>query len=126
MRISDWSSDVCSSDLNSAYGLFLAAAIRSGNPGDGDGHIRSRRAKHALGHAPGNSDGNRAEGFQHVQADLQQLHFRLVGIGHEAGFEYVRGTCDFRERRRDERSEEHQSELQSLMRISYAVFCWTK
>src|SRR3546814_19806190 len=43
-----------------------------------------------------------AEGFQHVQADLQQLHFRLVGIGHEAGFEYVRGTCDFRERRRDE------------------------
>src|SRR3546814_6139130 len=154
--------------------LFL-----SGNPGDGDGHIRSHRAKHALGHAPGNSDGNRAEGFQHVQADLQQLHFRLVGIGHEAGFEYVRGTCDLRERRSDEpasaafsnsypasgcavgiehlarsvhqlsgqegichmprilpeetmwqwpvrRSEEHTSELQSLMRISYAVFCLKK
>src|SRR3546814_8332944 len=30
------------------------------------------------------------------------MHCRLVGIGHEAGFEYVRGTCDFRERRRDE------------------------
>src|SRR3546814_5634809 len=26
----------------------------------------------------------------------------------------------------DQRSEEHTSELQSLMRISYAVFCWTK
>src|SRR3546814_2090096 len=26
----------------------------------------------------------------------------------------------------DERSEEHTSELQSLMRISYAVFCWKK
>src|SRR3546814_4342342 len=28
--------------------------------------------------------------------------------------------------RQDERSEEHTSELQSLMRISYAVFCWKK
>src|SRR3546814_5675087 len=27
---------------------------------------------------------------------------------------------------RDRRSEEHTSELQSLMRISYAVFCWKK
>src|SRR3546814_2367596 len=27
---------------------------------------------------------------------------------------------------KDERSEEHTSELQSLMRISYAVFCWNK
>src|SRR3546814_10709523 len=28
--------------------------------------------------------------------------------------------------RKADRSEEHTSELQSLMRISYAVFCWTK
>src|SRR3546814_2509959 len=31
-----------------------------------------------------------------------------------------------REQRRDDRSEEHTSELQSLMRISYAVFCLKK
>src|SRR3546814_8882989 len=39
------------------------------------------------------------------------------------------GCCDRRsapERRRRRRSEEHTSELQSLMRISYAVFCLKK
>src|SRR3546814_4912006 len=34
----------------------------------------------------------------------------------------IEGVADIR----DERSEEHTSELQSLMRISYAVFCLTK
>src|SRR3546814_8110079 len=39
------------------------------------------------------------------------------GLGHR---------CGLRRWRRDARSEEHTSELQSLMRISYAVFCLTK
>src|SRR3546814_2835404 len=34
--------------------------------------------------------------------------------------------ADLRQRRAEERSEEHTSELQSLMRISYAVFCLKK
>src|SRR3546814_6701181 len=32
-------------------------------------------------------------------------------------------ACDLRHQRRTDRSEEHKSELQSLMRTSYAVFC---
>src|SRR3546814_10836136 len=38
----------------------------------------------------------------------------------------VRKRDRARRRRRDDRSEEHTSELQSLMRISYAVFCLKK
>src|SRR3546814_9739227 len=36
------------------------------------------------------------------------------------------GRCEPQQRRKDWRSEEHTSELQSLMRISYAVFCLQK
>src|SRR3546814_4610124 len=41
-------------------------------------------------------------------------------------FELAAERLDERHRRDDVRSEEHTSELQSLMRISYAVFCLTK
>src|SRR3546814_1630778 len=41
-----------------------------------------------------------------------------VGKGLQLGFSYLPNAC--------ERSEEHTSELQSLMRISYAVFCLKK
>src|SRR3546814_4643914 len=41
-------------------------------------------------------------------------------IGHWDGYDYVLINKDI------ERSEEHTSELQSLMRISYAVFCLKK
>src|SRR3546814_5059198 len=40
--------------------------------------------------------------------------------------EFVEGEAAADDRRRDDRSEEHTSELQSLMRISYAVFCLKK
>src|SRR3546814_4183567 len=39
---------------------------------------------------------------------------------------WITCLCDFRGVRRAVRSEEHTSELQSLMRISYAVFCLKK
>src|SRR3546814_5070437 len=35
-------------------------------------------------------------------------------------------SCQVRRSSRSDRSEEHTSELPSLMRISYAVFCWQK
>src|SRR3546814_10565128 len=70
MRISDWSSDVCSSDLSDLGGLRL----------------RTVAAK-----------------------DLTCCAFPLKAVGEEG-----------------HRSEEHTSELQSLMRISYAVFCLKK
>src|SRR3546814_6434337 len=80
MRISDWSSDVCSSDLRiyAAIGLAAGDVGRAGDVGAG------------------------------------MMPWHAPGAG--AGFD---GVDD---RLRD-RSEEHTSELQSLMRISYAVFC---
>src|SRR3546814_5636606 len=99
-RISDWSSDVCSSDI--AHELVFAAG---------------RRHRSADRSADCNADHSEHEGlvFQHVTESASQplrLMPRLSsGIG-----DALPGS----------RSEEHTSELQSLMRISYAVFCLKK
>src|SRR3546814_4124263 len=113
MRISDWSSDVCSSDLHdAAYGKAycrekrLRAAVdrgecascgldtgstgrgrRATRKTDPGAHGSQYRARHSLGGIDGGNTGSPASGH---------------------------------------RSEEHTSELQSLMRISYAVFCLKK
>src|SRR3546814_3412910 len=95
MRISDWSSDVCSSDLTRA----APGAIGTGHQGAG---------------------GNRGG------ADSGARRDSAAGTG-GGGFDPdpVVGNAD-RGTRFGERSEEHTSELQSLMRNSYAVFCLTK
>src|SRR3546814_8359843 len=94
MRISDWSSDVCSSDL--------AAALVDG---DVDHHAA---VLHVLEHLAGH-------------------HVRRAGAGDEHGANHeVRGGDGARDHvvvRIQRRSKEHTSELQSLMRTSYAVFC---
>src|SRR3546814_5349430 len=85
MRISDWSSDVCSSDLLGARGLQIDMVDAISEIGD---QFQLR---------PGLAD--------HVGVDLvRQRRHQHIGP----------------------RSEEHTSELQSLMRISYAVFCLKK
>src|SRR3546814_4391691 len=88
MRISDWSSDVCSSDL---------CRDRLGLRGDGRGR--------------------QAGAWQRDEHDVRR---RPRGQGRPHARVAPRG------RRRTSRSEEHTSELQSLMRISYAVFCLKK
>src|SRR3546814_971530 len=113
MRISDWSSDVCSSDL-----LRFA---RSAEGGSGRVGLLDPRAfeQRALDH-------------RHDQLDL-------VGVGLEARGEAQRvlAAVDHAQALLAQpflagtgavalRSEEHTSELQSLMRISYAVFCLKK
>src|SRR3546814_8654324 len=96
MRISDWSSDVCSSDLPHH------AAVRD-LPGGLTGAAAAHRARPR-------------QDPQHVEAGG---HPRRRPPG-EAG---VRAPQDRRARQAlDPRSEEHTSELQSLMRRSYAVF----
>src|SRR3546814_10894283 len=87
MRISDWSSDVCSSDL-----VFK------------DAHVLHRGMKISLNHKelgdlPGIASPIKVDGERAVASTPPPL------LG---------------------RSEEHTSELQSLMRISYAVFCLKK
>src|SRR3546814_10631623 len=129
MRISDWSSDVCSSDLKPLL-VLVGMGLRQQR------EHRRGRARHP-----------------HV-AMHQQVAFRAVGarrlqVGAEAEDRrhVVRRGRDAAGRRLDDvvemqrgavmaavtlegidlrRSEEHTSELQSLMRISYAVFCLKK
>src|SRR3546814_4643607 len=112
MRISDWSSDVCSFDLFSlrhpdrlhdgVADLVLAVGI------DEQGVLQLKRG---------------------AREARQDEDARIVGI--LGGDIFLGDEVHAVAQRRDqrdlggavERSEEHTSELQSLMRISYAVFC---
>src|SRR3546814_2275148 len=106
MRISDWSSDVCSSDLLEHHGdaVHAQAAQRrriAGGDVDQAGLVAHQdlAAGHLVEAVDGAQQGRLAgAGEPHEDADLALL----------------------------DRSEEHTSELQSLMRISYAVFCLKK
>src|SRR3546814_4153977 len=103
MRISDWSSDVCSSDLDRFLELLLAADAQAPRPGGMAGVQRDDRA---------DADGRRhPDGRRAGPGAVQQFRGGVVRGG---------------DGRPDDRSEEHTSELQSLMRISYAVFCLKK
>src|SRR3546814_7023347 len=115
MRISDWSSDVCSSDL--------------GPLGHGEARVLQVVVRVRLGVGRDREE---------VRVDAAELHLQREALERVAGAlvhaqravrlagDDFRALLDFRgERHGDEavRSEEHTSELQSLMRISYAVFC---
>src|SRR3546814_2219413 len=105
MRISDWSSDVCSSDLIGARLLRQRAQRAKQLRFAGDDVVRRARL------------------------DLRDRQHRGIGDGHLARDEGLeRGDDLARDGDRIDaiRSEEHTSELQSLMRRSYAVFCLKK
>src|SRR3546814_9774258 len=96
MRISDWSSDVCSSDL---------------------------------------ANGRKQQLYRRL---LCRHRLPLLPVGWRSGARHARATCSASSghiaagnvqpvlHHAWHRSEEHTSELQSLMRISYAVFCLKK
>src|SRR3546814_7916623 len=98
MRISDWSSDVCSSDLGAPGAHGLPA------PGHPPAQLRAEAAQ----------AGVQARGVRTVQRHAVEGQAR----GHLA--------AGARAHPQRGRSEEHTSGLQSLMRISYAVFCLKK
>src|SRR3546814_2201909 len=95
MRISDLSSDVCSSDLAQGYlthNLHLA----------------------------------RGEGFEPLDVHPNKARLRaLDNVQFDASCHRIEHGL-FAHRLSEERSEEHTSELQSLMRTSYAVLCLNK
>src|SRR3546814_8010581 len=110
MRISDWSSDVCSSDLVRRHRrirmVIREAAVDLRVQQDVCAWQAPGHRRHGLSHGP----------VAGIPGDLQRpraLHVREdaldIGIEHQ-----------------DLRSEEHTSELQSLMRNTYAVFCLKK
>src|SRR3546814_9807818 len=108
MRISDWSSDVCSSDLNS---IESWAAVITTEPVLVEGHTnRPRSIRLENRHMPWPS-------YQSSLTRSPRLP-RKANSAPECGLS-SRTCCVIR-------SEEHTSELQSLMRISYAVFCLKK
>src|SRR3546814_1846010 len=102
MRISDWRSDVCSSDLRRALGAVIAVVKVADARGGGG-------ADHLFG-ADGDAVCDRHP--PHLEVELVDEAAQLVSVA-RAPFG-------------KDRSEEHTSELQSLMRISYAVFCLKK
>src|SRR3546814_5137921 len=125
MRISDWSSDMCSSDLlplshrpfmafclednavqdRSADYAALAAHLNPDDPGDGARQIDATIIAYQRARC---RPGNHGQLVRHLGM-LLMLIAETIAVFH--------GML---------RSEEHTSELQSLMRISYAVFCLKK
>src|SRR3546814_7872828 len=114
MRISDWSSDVCSSDLsgrthNASRGILKDSRITGGRGGgtpSGSLHVgcpgRFCKPRHRL---------------------VERQHLLPLPAEHaqrDGAFLRLALADD------EQRSEEHTSELQSLMRNSYAVFCLKK
>src|SRR3546814_7427190 len=112
MRISDWSSDVCSSDLHIDRKEYHGAS-------------RSLRRDRLLLCVQSGND----HIFVGREDDLSDRAYAArCGYGHCRPCSVFsaatsQGNCF---RRGAPRSEEHTSELQSLMRISYAVFCLKK
>src|SRR3546814_4019977 len=117
MRISDWSSDVCSSDLLLArLGLVAVAGLAdleglAGMPDAGasafdrgSGHLPAQRWPHHF--------------FESASLSRSALSWASAYIFFSRRFSSSSSFI--------RRSEEHTSELQSLMRISYAVFCLKK
>src|SRR3546814_7807832 len=100
MRISDWSSDVCSSDLNGTAAEELPAGYDSEPLEIG---FNARYLSDILAQVDGDN----------VELHLADANApTLIRETEKSPALYVLM-----------RSEEHTSELQSLMRISYAVFC---
>src|SRR3546814_2102236 len=133
MRISDWSSDVCSSDLPFSVS---APAPRPGLENEMLELINADRAKADL--APMQPDeGLRQVARRHSADMFARSYFSHISPEGDTPFDRIRrANITFLTAGENLaiaqtlplaheglRSEEHTSELQSLMRISYAVFC---
>src|SRR3546814_9221502 len=149
MRISDWNSDVCSSDLGQRLAGAAGRLDADGVEAGGDVEVREfRRLAEEVAVVGGEAlrpveEGVDAgalqdrhplhHGLQHrgevvdvlrelVEAEVLRDAVEAPGLGHrlEGAEQDLAGVL------LHIRSEEHTSELQSLMRISYAVFCLKK
>src|SRR3546814_10742793 len=116
MRISDWSSDVCSSDLlrERKCLIWLAIALHD--------FVQPR-------HHPAHDCSPVARAAIRAAASVSPSYSSALSVSalrrdtsHGLFAPWLSGPYTST----DMRSEEHTSELQSLMRISYAVFCLKK
>src|SRR3546814_9739640 len=119
MRISDWSSDVCSSDLMHVHVATSSARYKPNRRG---------------GHGASGGGVNTAPTLRYAAAPNQKTEESRCGASYSGATGNWRSWTFPTRRpararwcwRSRHRSEEHTSELQSLMRISYAVFCLKK
>src|SRR3546814_6700325 len=137
MRISDWSSDVCSSDLFENWGRSGFELVRRGRIFDViatyccDHLAAAEHWRHALEPAwLGIESPNARRPIKFVAGESKEIDVEsrdvdcvvYYGLGsicehRNAPFMGKPNNC------LEWRTEEHKSELQSLMRITYAVFC---
>src|SRR3546814_5587857 len=123
MRISDWSSDVCSSDLD-RWTLVAADLCRSAVS---TGELVLRSTGQQWRDFIGLADVVRAIAASTDPAKVPAGTYNLASGTSTTVRELAELVQDRVEARTGKRrSEEHTSELQSLMRISYAVFCLKK
>src|SRR3546814_4530690 len=117
MRISDWSSDVCSSDLEVAIGERVERECRG---------ERAHRRRHLLGRHPALGGAGLVILAHRRCAAIERLLLHLDDRHRDSRRQEVHRNAAAHRARADHadalRSEEHTSELQSLMRTSYAVF----
>src|SRR3546814_8654542 len=116
MRISDWSSDVCSADLSSSVRLHLVSCLR----------LYTTWCRSVKPHEPRSLTNEKPQtpprpGLLYLRSCRQAQRQTSFPIG-----SWPVAIRTFRWATFLSRSEEHTSELQSLMRISYAVFCLKK
>src|SRR3546814_5919746 len=110
MRISDWSSDVCSSDL-------VGDAVTSRRQGLEE--LRGRLNSST-------SAAERADMSARLQLEQAQMMNDQMGLQAIELQRRAKAEANYQRSLASNRSEEHTSELQSLMRISNAVFCLKK
>src|SRR3546814_5801788 len=119
MRISDWSSDVCSSDLLTGHRGCVKLWRWSNAKGGGDDRRDDNPGRPERGRLSGGR--SFSQRVRRTGRVCSERDFRGPGTWRDGEAVVVRQLLGPRER-----SEEHTSELQSLMRISYAVFCLKK
>src|SRR3546814_4447466 len=132
MRISDWSSDVCSSDLPDTFVFKVGDRVRDAL---GEGIIINHTCN-ALTVAFDNGGYRVCTPGDLLFVSRPEPH-DVIPVSSETMAAIVRGDAlnqaavfkvsdRVKHAKHGERSEEHTSELQSLMRISYAVLCLKK
>src|SRR3546814_10920836 len=116
MRISDWSSDVCSSDLIADqlaitfHGAHWCRCVGEAALDQHGKHVDCKGMPELMGAKPDRDAGVRAAAARPCEDRFPRVgQHRMAHLGQP-----------------EDRSEEHTSELQSLMRISYADFCLQK